>query len=273
MLKTDEIIDFFKLESSHAKKELGQNFLINEEVIKHIVSSLDTKENEKILEIGPGLGALTGELVKITDNLTVVEYDAKFVNFLSKAYENNNINIVKGNFLTFKDYSFEYIIGNLPYYITTDILEYIFVKFNNFKKGVFMVQNEALNRILAKDGKDFNAINVLVNLTYNVEKLFIVKKDSFFPMPNVDSVVFKIEKKENVDNLFSLAVYKVAQNLFKLRRKTINNNLKSLVKDSTTLNEILNLCNLSPNLRAEELKVDDFVNLTNELLKLKIIKL
>lgn len=273
MLNKDEIKDFFDLEASHAKKELGQNFLINEETIQKIVDSLNINKDEKILEIGPGLGALTGELVKKTNNLTVVEYDAKFVDFLSRVYQNGEINIVKGNFLTYKDFSFEKIIGNLPYYITTDIIEYILKNFSNFKEGVFMVQKEALDRLLSLNGKDYSALNILINMQYNVEKLFIVRKDNFFPMPNVDSIVFKITKKENVENLFSLVVYKVAKNLFKLRRKTIYNNLKFLIKDENKIKELLNKLNLSLNLRAEQLKIQDFINLTNELLKEEIIKL
>ena len=273
MLNIDQIKDFFILENSHAKKELGQNFLIDLQTINNIVDSLEIKKGEKVLEIGPGLGALTCELVKKDINLTCVEYDQKFVNFLNKNFESkNNITIIKNNILHFKDFSFEKIIGNLPYYITTDILEYIFKNFRYLNEAVFMVQNEALNRILALTGKDYNAINVLIGYRYDIKKIFNVSKNNFFPVPNVDSVVFKINIKENTDFNFSIALLKVTKILFKFRRKTIYNNLKVIVSNIEQLTLLLERCGLSSNLRPEQLKIDDFIKITNELIENKFIK-
>ncbi len=274
MLNKDEIKDFFLLEYSHAKKELGQNFLIDEKVINEIVSSLSTTEKEEVLEIGPGLGALTGELIKKNINLTAVEYDQKLVNFLNNCYsKNTNLTVIKGNFLHYKDYKFEKIIGNLPYYITTEIIEHIIKHFNNFKEGVFMVQNEALSRLLFLKGKDYNALNVVINYAYNIKKLFLVSKNSFFPVPNVDSIVFKMTIKEGFDHKFNLALLKVSKTLFKLRRKTIYNNFKTMINDDETIKKVIQNCSLKQNMRAEELSVNDFINLTKELLNLKIISL
>ena len=273
MLNINQIKDFFILENSHAKKELGQNFLVDLQTINNIVDSLEIKKGEKVLEIGPGLGALTSELVKKDINLTCVEYDQKFVNFLNKNFESkNNITIIKNNILHFTDFSFEKIIGNLPYYITTDILEYIFKNFRYLKEAVFMVQNEALNRILAFTGKDYNAINVLIGYRYDIKKIFNVSKNNFFPLPNVDSVVFKINIKENTDFNFSIALLKVAKILFKFRRKTIYNNLKVIVSNIEQLTLLLERCGLSSNLRPEQLKIDDFIKITNELIENKFIK-
>ena len=274
MLNKEEIKDFFELEFSHAKKELGQNFLIDQKIITEIVNSLSINDNENILEIGPGLGALTSELLAKNINLTVVEYDQKFVNFLNNCYsKNTNLTVIKGNFLTYKDYSFSKLIGNLPYYITTEIIEHILKDFYNFKEGVFMVQNEALNRILSLKGKDYNALNIMINYGYDVKKLFLVSKNSFFPMPNVDSIVFKIVRKENNDQKFNLSLLKVSKTLFKLRRKTIYNNLKTIINDENMIKNVLNSVSLKENMRAEELSVNDFTNLTKELLKLNIISL
>ena len=274
MLNKEEIKDFFELEFSHAKKELGQNFLIDQKIITEIVNSLSINDNENILEIGPGLGALTSELLSKNINLTVVEYDQKFVNFLNNCYsKNKNLTVIKGNFLTYKDYSFSKLIGNLPYYITTEIIEHILKDFYNFKEGVFMVQNEALNRLLSLKGKDYNALNIMINYGYDVKKLFLVSKNSFFPMPNVDSIVFKIVRKENNDQKFNLSLLKVSKTLFKLRRKTIYNNLKTIINDENMIKNVLNSVSLKENMRAEELSVNDFTNLTKELLKLNIISL
>lgn len=272
MLKVDEIKDFFKLESSHAKKELGQNFLIDEDIIKKIVSSLDIEDKDKILEIGPGLGSLTDEIIKYSENLTVVEYDLKFYNFLIKSYSNRTkINIIKDNILRFNNYSFDKVIGNLPYYITSDILEYIALNFNLLKKGVFMIQYEAFKRIIAKEGKDFNALNILFDYKYHINQLFIVKKNCFFPEPNVNSVVFSIIPKNDIDNDFAPLLYKVSKILFQNRRKTIQNNLKVLIKDNDILLKVFKESSLNPLERAENLKLNDFINLTNILIKNNLI--
>ena len=106
MLKTNDIIDFFKLEKSHAKKELGQNFLINEKIASSIVEVLEISENDDVLEIGPGLGALSNFIVGKPKTYTLVEYDQKFVNFLGKSFENENVKIVKNNILKFREYDF-----------------------------------------------------------------------------------------------------------------------------------------------------------------------
>lgn len=271
MLTKDEIKDFFILESSHAKRELGQNFLISKDVVLDIVNSLEINKDEKVLEIGPGLGSLTEELLLRTNNLTVVEYDHKFVNFLTKNFENSSINIVKSNILHFKDYLFSKIIGNLPYYITSDIIEYILLNYKDLKEGVFMVQKECLDRIMAKSGKDFNVLNILLDYRTDIKKLFIVKRNNFFPEPNIDSIVFKINVKENSSYEDSLLIYKVSTILFKNRRKTIYNNLKVLNIDDETLKNLINSLNLKLTTRAEELNLKIIEKLVNELLKIGAI--
>ncbi len=266
MLSVNEIKDFFKLENSHAKKELGQNFLINEEVIINIVNALEIKDNDNVLEIGPGLGSLTDELVKRTHNLTLVEYDQKFYNFLNKCHEDKNINIIKSNILHFKDYSMNKVIGNLPYYITSDILEFIAKNYRNLEKGVFMIQLEALKRITSLKGKDYNALNIFLEYRYDIKELFKVKKNNFFPEPNVDSVVFSITPKNNSDFNLGNSIYKVSKILFTNRRKTIQNNLKIIIKDKELMDEVLKESNLLPSLRAEDLLIEDYVRLTKILI-------
>ena len=272
MLSVSEIKDFFLLESSHAKKELGQNFLINEEVISNICNALEIKDSDTVLEIGPGLGSLTDELVKKTHNLTLVEYDAKFYNFLCKCHEDKGITIVKSNILHFKDYSMNKVIGNLPYYITSDILEFIAKNYRNLEKGVFMIQLEALKRICAKNGKDYNALNLLLMYKYDIKELFRVKKNNFFPEPNVDSVVFSITPKANMDFGFGNTLYKVSKILFTNRRKTIQNNLKTVIKDKETMDKVLSEASLEATLRAEDLSLENYIKLTEVLINNSLIK-
>lgn len=272
MLNSEEIKDFFLLESSHAKKELGQNFLIDENIASQIVDELNFKTNEEILEIGPGLGSLTEKLVDRNANLTVVEIDNKFINYLSLAFKDKII-IKKCNILNYEDCHFKKVIGNLPYYITSEILEKIALDFNNLEEAVFMVQLEALDRILSNKGKNYSPLNILLAYKYKIIKLFKVSKTSFFPMPNVASSVFKLVKKDNIDNVFTSKLYKVATICFANRRKTLSNNLKSLIKDENIIKKVFVSLNLKPTIRAEELSIKDYEILTKELLNLEIIDL
>ena len=267
MLKTNDIIDFFKLEKSHAKKELGQNFLVNEKIASSIVEALEINENDDVLEIGPGLGALSNFIVGKPKSYTLVEYDQKFVNFLTKSFENDNVKIVKNNILKFREYNFNKVIGNLPYYITSDIIEYVALKFENAQKCVFMIQKECLKRFTALSGKDYNALNVLVSYVFDVKELFKVTKENFFPVPNVESIVFSLTKKENIDYLFVKSLYKVSKLCFANRRKTIFNNLSSVSRDKTVIKEALNEAGFKETARAEELSVNDFIKLTSILIK------
>ncbi len=268
MLNCSEIIDFFNLENSHAKKELGQNFLINKKVCENIVNELEINENDKVLEIGPGLGALSDILVLKSNDLTLVEYDAKFVNFLQLSYKDkSNVKIIKNNIIKEKDTGYNRVIGNLPYYMTTEILQFITQKLEKFESGVFMVQKECLKRLLALEGKDYSAFNVYLNYGYKISSSFEVKRNNFFPVPNVDSIVFKVEKRDDVDLEFAKKMYKIASILFLNRRKTILNNLNSCIKDKEKSIKILDESNLGENLRAEQLKIEDYVNLTNVMIK------
>ncbi len=273
MLDSKEIIDFFKLENSHAKKELGQNFLINKKVCENIVSLLPIDNNDKVLEIGPGLGALSDILISKTKDLTLVEYDAKFVNFLTLSYENKaNVKIIKNNILKVNDEGFNKVIGNLPYYMTTEILQYITFKFEKFEYGVFMVQKECIKRILSLSGKDYSAFNIFLNYGFDVKCVFDVGKNNFFPVPGVDSTVFTLKKKENIDINFAKKIYKVASSLFINRRKTILNNLNAFIKNKEVSLDILNIASLKENYRAEQLTVEDYIKLTNILIDKSLIK-
>lgn len=270
MLSVEEIIDFFKLENSHAKKELGQNFLINSKTCKSIVDFLDIQQSDSVLEIGPGLGALTGYIIGQPSRLTVVEYDQKFVNFLSKNYEGQNIEIVKNNILKYKDFTFNKVIGNLPYYISSDIIESICLNYVNLEKGVFMVQKECYDRFTSISGKDYNALNVLLFYMYEIKPCLNVSKVNFFPAPKVDSLVFEITKKPAKSLDFAKILYKTSKICFSNRRKTLLNNLSSIVRDKNKTQELLQEAKLSPTSRAEELSIDQFVLLTETLISNKI---
>lgn len=272
MLSKEEIIDYFKLENSHAKKELGQNFLISQNVINNIIDCLKIDSKDSILEIGPGLGALTNEIYKKLDNYVVVEYDAKFCDFLSRAY--SDLDIRKQNILKFKEDKFNKIVGNLPYYITSDIFMHLALNFKNMKTGIFMIQKEAYKRITSKKGtKEYNVLNIILDYVFTVKQKFIVGRNNFFPIPNVESVVVSFERKTNIDENIVMPLLKTTRALFLNRRKTIFNNLNSLIKSKDKTLEILNSLGYKENIRSETLDIEDFLKITKLLLKEQIIKL
>lgn len=268
MLNKDEIIDYFKLVNSHAKKELGQNFLVNKDACESIVKLLNIEPSDSILEIGPGLGALTGEIVNLDYNkYKVVEYDQKFVEFLNRSFGDKKIEIVKNNFLKEKDFSFNKIIGNIPYYISSEIILKVSLEYKNLVKAVFMVQKECYKRVIAKEGKDYNSLNVLLDYLFDIKEEIKVNRTNFFPIPNVDSVVFSITKKPEKNMDFAGFLYKIAKISFQNRRKTIYNNFSSLIKNKDEILLTLKNANIKENARAEELNTDDFVRLASQLYK------
>lgn len=272
MLNRDEIKDFFNLQNSHAKKELGQNFLCNQKAIDQIVELCELKQDDNLLEVGPGLGALTNDLIGKTNKYTVVEYDAKFVDFLEKSYSDKNINIVKSNILKFKDFSFNKIVSNLPYYITSDILLYVALNYTDLEFGIFMMQKEAYKRIIAKQGsEDYGVLNIVLSYVFDMKQKLSVSKTSYFPMPEVDSVVCKFTRKQ-IDNKKVKPLLTTCRACFLNRRKTLFNNLSSIIKDKNCTKSIISDLGYSEKCRAEELSLNDFLKLTDILLNLKLIK-
>lgn len=266
MLNRDEIIDYFKLVNSHAKKELGQNFLINQKTATKIVNLLSINKNDKVLEIGPGLGALTGFILdKEYNDYEVIEYDQKFVEFLNKSFEGRKIKISKNNILKVREFQANKVIGNLPYYITSEIILKISLENKFLEKAVFMVQKECYKRVVAKQGKDYNALNVLLDYLFDIKQELLVGRTNFFPEPNVDSLVFSLTKKQEKNVDFAWFLYKVAKLCFQNRRKTIQNNLLSFIKDKEILLNAFEKTNIKPTQRAEELNTEQFVKLSQTL--------
>jgi len=269
-MEKSDIIKFFNLYNSKPSKKLGQNFLIDPKVIKQIVNELeDVNKNEKILEIGSGLGSLTNELIKINSNLTCVEYDKRLYNYLDKVYK-NNARVLNIDFLKFKEFDFKYVIGNLPYYITSDILENIVLNFSNIKKCVLMTQQEFFERVINDKRSENSPLSLIIKYKFNYKIVTKVSKSSFFPSPNVDSIVFSLNAKD-VNQKETTSLYKCLKISFSHKRKTLENNLKINGLNQDIINKIIFACNIKKEARPEELKIDDFLKLTNLLSKNKVI--
>ena len=253
---------------------LGQNFLKDKGVLAKIIDSVDVKEDDLIIEVGPGQGALTKFLKLFKANLRCFEVDTRVKKYLD-SFEDDKTKIIYNDFMKVNleeeikdiDYKDLYVIANLPYYITTPIIEKMISSPLNVKAMVLMVQNEVADRLSAIPGtKDYGAITVYLNYYYNVEKLFFVHRSAFDPAPNVDSAVIKLSKKDNELELNDKDLFfKLVQDSFKMKRKNIRNNLKGY--DLEKIAKVLESYGLDLTVRAESITLQCFVDMANELSK------
>ena len=257
-----------------AKKSLGQNFLIDKNIIKKIINSVDIK-NKNVVEIGPGKGALTEEILKNNPkSLTLIEKDNSLFESLSLKFSNYNfLKFYNEDILNLnveKIIKEETIIfGNLPYNISSQIL----VKFildNNFKFRalMFMFQKEMANRILAKvNSKDYGRLSILSNWKFRVKKLFDIKPGSFNPRPKVESsILLFIEKTEKFPIGEPKNLEKITRILFNQRRKKIRKSINYIFKNNK---KIINSLNLNLDLRPQNLDVKTYCNIASKYKELK----
>ncbi|MBQ6840852.1 MAG: ribosomal RNA small subunit methyltransferase A [Bacilli bacterium] len=256
-----------------AKKSLGQNFLINDTIINQIVSLFYATKDDLIIEIGPGRGALTKHLVKKDSSLLCIEIDTDMVPILNK-YQNDKCHILYQDILQvdlkqiIKDYQYKnlFIIGNLPYYITSPILEHLIESNINAQEMVFMVQKEVADRLSAKPGsKDYGYMTLYLDYYYEVSSEIFVPRDCFNPAPKVDSAVIKLVKKDIKYNLNEKKYFNFLKEAFKLKRKTLHNNLRGYNWDK--VKEVLEKYNMPETIRAEEINQEVFIEIYTKLSK------
>ncbi len=259
----------------NAKKGFGQNFLIDDNILKKIASSLEDKNYQAVIEVGPGLGSLTRYLVKSYPQVLCYEIDQDMIEVLNDTILEHNITIKEGDFLKSnveKDIETYFgkqnvcLIANLPYYITSPILLKLLEEVPSVKDIVIMIQKEVADRFVAKPNtKDYNALSVLIQYFTNAEKLFDVSPNAFIPAPKVSSSVIHLSYKDKVslsgdDLTFFL---KFNRNIFKQRRKTLVNNICSsfnISKESAA--KVLLDNGFKDTIRSEALSVEEIVNLS-----------
>jgi 16S rRNA (adenine1518-N6/adenine1519-N6)-dimethyltransferase len=248
--------------SHQFKKRFGQNFLKDENLLKKIVSSANLK-GENVIEIGPGMGALTKYIVKDASFVYAYEVDTTLKTHLSEMFHNDNIIIFFEDFLEadLSHYQGDIsVIGNIPYNITSPII-FKLIETDAVKKITIMIQKEVGERITAQPNtKAYNALSVILQTSYDIKKIVDVNKKMFYPVPKVDSVVIQMIKKTHLDEDFQTFV----KACFKQKRKTLANNLlEALISDKETLYKVLNSLNYTNDVRAEAIKQTDFINLFN----------
>lgn len=246
-----------------AKKHLGQHFLKDKNIAQRIVDSLTWEDYNQVLEIGPGMGVLTKFLIEAKQNISVVEIDHESVEFLQKNYP--ELTVYSEDFLKMdlnRHFNQEpiCILGNFPYNISTQIVFKIIENRNQIPEMVGMFQKEVAERICSKEGsKVYGILSVLTQAYYTTEYLFTVSEQVFTPPPKVKSGVMRMRRhteKLEVDEKLFFNVVKLA---FNQRRKTLRNALKSILPSGTDFEDKVF------QLRAEQLSVDGFIELTKKI--------
>ncbi|MBS3811256.1 MAG: 16S rRNA (adenine(1518)-N(6)/adenine(1519)-N(6))-dimethyltransferase RsmA [Halanaerobiales bacterium] len=269
-------------------KNLGQHFLVSNVVLNKIIKASDLKGNEKVIEIGAGIGSLTQYLLKVLEKgeLIAIEKDTRFITILSDFFNNyDNLIILKEDILNIdwdnfiKKYDLEKveikIIANLPYYITTAIIKSLLFSPLKINSMVFMIQREVAERLVAQPGtKAYGSLSVFIQFHYKVEIKFEVPPKFFIPKPKVHSAVIKLTpyqeipyKVKNKEFFFNFV-----KAIFNLRRKNIKNSLKlsPLFKmDKELIIEGLRQSNIDPRIRGEKLEIPKLVSLSNIYWELK----
>ena len=254
------------------KKKYGQNFLKDNSIIKKIVSSIEINSEDLIIEIGPGAGILSKELIKKCKVLAY-EIDTELKPILEKEIQDDNFNIVWKDFLQsdliedIVPYSYKniHVVANIPYYITTPIITKIIDSKIKFKNILVMVQEEVADRFCSKPGsKDYSSITVYLNYYFNIKKLFKVSKNCFYPKPNVDSAIILLSPKKDISFVKNEELFfKLIRDSFQFKRKTIKNNLKEY--DLEKVETILKKHNFDLKTRAEQMPLEVFIDISNNL--------
>lgn len=270
-------MDLVKRHGFKFTKSLGQNFLIDDNIVDKIVAGAGIGPSDKIIEVGPGIGTLTREMASRAEALMAVEIDKNLIPILTDTlgdYENVKIvneDIIKADIRGLIDENLDggpvKLVANLPYYITTPIIMRFLEEDINVTDIVVMVQKEVAERMNAQPGgKDFGALSVAVQYYCDTEIVAKVPRHLFVPQPNVDSIVIALrvrpERKYRVDSedLF----FKVVKAAFGQRRKTLLNSIASMGNLSKDMvKEVLEEAGIDPKRRGETLSLDEFANLSN----------
>lgn len=269
------------------KKKFGQNFLINENILDNIVDISDVSSEDDVIEIGPGIGALTAKLAKRAHKVLAVEIDHELISVLSQTLANyTNISILESDILkvdfdeVIKRFGLNNdhikIVANLPYYITTPILLFLLKqKEVHFESITVMVQKEVAERMTSAPGnKNYGSLTLLIQYYMNAELVLKVDKTYFMPQPKVDSAVVNLTKKSNFVRFNNeRSLFKVIRECFNHRRKNLLNNLVNLTgkKNKTILLQIFDEMNIDKNIRAEKLTLKQFMILTDNLMKVNLL--
>ncbi|MCZ2260563.1 16S rRNA (adenine(1518)-N(6)/adenine(1519)-N(6))-dimethyltransferase RsmA [Sporosarcina sp. G11-34] len=279
-VRTKEIL---KKHGFSFKKSLGQNFLIDPNVLRNIVSHAGLSEKTGVIEIGPGIGALTEHLARSAGKVVAFEIDGRLLPVLEDTLSPyNNVTIIHQDILEvnllevmeeqFAEYEDVVVVANLPYYVTTPIIMKFLLGKVPISGMIIMMQKEVADRITASPGtKAYGSLSIAIQYYMDADVAMIVPRTVFMPQPNVESAVLRLTRKEKLpaqvkDEGF---LFEVSRGSFVQRRKTIFNNLQSSLPEGKSKKEqiidALNRSEILPSRRGETLSIEEFARLSNEL--------
>ncbi|MDH4083335.1 MAG: 16S rRNA (adenine(1518)-N(6)/adenine(1519)-N(6))-dimethyltransferase RsmA [Nitrospira sp.] len=255
-----------------AIKRLGQNFLIDPNIVRKIVTLAELSRNDSVLEIGPGRGILTDALCQSAGRVTAIEIDPRLHAYLTERHTQfPNLTLVLGDAMT---YPIEQLppgtiaISNLPYYLSTPLLFRLLEQQQRITRLVLMLQNEVADRLVAQSGSsDYGVLSVMAQYSADITKAFKVSPQCFRPRPNVDSAVVLLRTKSRIEQMrerrdqFATLV----RAAFAHRRKTLVNSLRDQGYDQHQVIAALTALHLSLSVRAENLSLDEFIALTHQI--------
>lgn len=250
------------------RKRFGQNFLKDQSVLDDIVSAIAPRPTDRMLEIGPGMGAMTENLIPHLSRMDVIELDRDLVVYLKKRFPENKLTIHQGDALTFdfrtvgasSDNKWR-IVGNLPHNISSPLLFHLMNFASCIEDQHFMLQREVVERMVAEPGsKAYGRLSVMLQWQYDMELLFIVPPTAFDPMPKVDSAIVRMIPRETPEACSLDALEKTVTQAFSQRRKMLRNNLAPLFTESRLIE-----LDIDPTRRPEDLTVEQFIRLANHL--------
>ena len=255
------------------KKKFGQNFLSDENLLEDIVDKAGVTAEDVVVEIGAGKGALTTFLSKRAKKVISFEIDRDLQDYLTQKFDGSNVKFVFEDVMKISDEQFENLVqgrfklvANLPYYVTSPIITR-FLQNENLDSLTVMVQEEVADRIIAKPkSKDYGVLTIICGLFGDSEKVLRVSRDKFYPVPNVDSAVVRITKTEKrLDKNKLLGVIELSKRAFAMRRKKLSSNLENGKISKLVVENLLEKKGYLNAVRAEELAIEDFIWLFDEL--------
>ena len=270
-----ELKQFLDQNGFSMQKKFGQNFLVNADARKKLIDFLQIDENTSVWEVGPGLGAMTSEILERNAKLTAFEIDRGFASmvkqFFAEYEENGKFFLIEGDVLkTWKNYLErtslpDRFFGNLPYNIAATIIADTIENNIRFDRCVFTVQKEVAQRMTAKPSQDdYSSFSVLCQWAYDVKNIMDLAGGNFWPKPNVDSRAVLFTKKEDFPRCNNPKLFvKMQRALFSSRRKTVRNNLSQFLNNNDIAVECLNKADINIMKRAEVLTIDELLKLSD----------
>ena len=249
-----------------AKKKWGQNFLVDNNLFDKIIKTIDITTEENVLEIGPGQGALSEKLVDVAKSLSMVEIDPDLIKILEVHEKLSGLKIINQDILKVDLDSLEIdspvVVGNIPYNITSPIIFWLIDHLDSWDRAYLMVQKEVAQRLTGKIGtKDYSRVTVMTRLFFDIKICFSISPNVFIPRPKVQSAFISIEKRLdfNKNDINIKKFSQVVRMAFNQRRKMLRNSL-------STLNIDLDVCKVDFTRRPEQLTVDEFIDISNNII-------